>query len=115
MRETIEKRVVGLFILMLGILAYVAWSSVQNVKESIKSNDWVNHTHNVIIDAGEILSFLHAGDAALRTYLITGDERDRPGYRVAYSTMVERLDQAIALTRNGDEEKPLHERFLELQ
>jgi CHASE3 domain sensor protein len=126
MKETIEQRVVGLFVLMLAILAYVAWSSVHNIKENIKSNDWVNHTHDVIIHAGEILSYLHAGDAGLRTYLITGDERDKQsyqnaystmdqGYRGAYSKMVEILVQAKALTRSGDEEEPLRSRFLELQ
>jgi CHASE3 domain sensor protein len=115
MKENIEKRVVGLFILMLAILVYVAWSSVRNIKENIKDNDWVNHTHDVIIHAGDILSYLHAGDAALRTYLITGDERDKQGYRVAYSTMKERLDEAEALTRTGDDEQSLHQSFLDLQ
>jgi PAS domain-containing protein len=62
----------------------------------------------------------------LRTYLITGDERDKQsyqnaystmdqGYRGAYSKMVEILVQAKALTRSGDEEEPLRSRFLELQ
>jgi PAS domain S-box-containing protein len=115
MKENIEKRVVGLFILMLAILVYVAWSSVQNIKENIKDNDWVNHTHDVIIHAGDILSYLHAGDAALRTYLITGDERDKQGYRVAYSTMKERLDEAEALTRTGEDEQALRQSFLNLQ
>jgi PAS domain S-box-containing protein len=115
MKENLEKRVVGLFILMLAILVYVAWTSVQNIKENIKDNDWVNHTHDVIIHAGDILSYLHAGDAALRTYLITSDERDKQGYRVAYSTMKERLDEAEALTRTGDDEQSSHQSFLNLQ
>ena len=115
MKENVEKRVAGLFLVMLAVLAYVAWSSVHHIKENIKDKDWVNHTHDVIIHAQDILSYLHAGDAALRTYLITGDERDKQGYRVAYSTMVERLDQAVALTRSGAEEQPVQQRFLELQ
>jgi PAS domain S-box-containing protein len=126
MKENIEQRVVGLFVLMLVILGYVAWSSVHNIKENIKSNDWVNHTHDVIIHAGEILSYLHAGDAGLRSYLITGDERDRQsyvnaystmeqGYRGAYNTMVKLLVEAEALTRSGAEEQPLRYRFLDLQ
>ena len=60
---------------------YVAVSAVRNTERSIKSEDWVNHTHAVIIDAGDILSYLHAGDSALRTYLITGDKRDQAAYR----------------------------------
>jgi PAS domain S-box-containing protein len=115
MKENIEKRVIGLFILTLAILVYVAWMSVRNIKENIKDNDWVNHTHDVIIHAGDILSYLHAGDAALRAYLITSDERDQQGYRVAYSTMKERLDEAEALTRAGDDEQSLHQGFLNLQ
>jgi len=125
MKETIEKRVVGLFVLMLGILVYVAWSSVHNIKENIKSNDWVNHTHDVLIHAGEILSYLHAGDAGLRTYLITGDERDKAGYlnayssmeqgyRKAYGIMVARWTEAERLTSGNEAEKPLHQRFLDL-
>jgi PAS domain-containing protein len=47
--------------------------------------------------------------------LITGDEHDRQDYREAYSTMKERLDEAEALTRAGEEEQPLHQRFLDLQ
>jgi CHASE3 domain sensor protein len=115
MKETIEKRVVGLFVLMLLILAYVTGDAVYNIKQSIKSNDWVNKTHDVIIHANDILSYLHAGDAALRTFLITGDERDKQGYRVAYSTMVERLTEAQALTRSGSEAQPLQPRLLDLQ
>jgi CHASE3 domain sensor protein len=114
MKENIEQRVVGLFILMLAILGYVAWSSIHNIKESIRSNDWVNHTHAVIIHAGEILSYLHGGDAALRTFLITGDERDKQGYRVEYNTMVEQWTEAERLTGRNEEEKALHQRFLDL-
>jgi CHASE3 domain sensor protein len=114
MKENIEQRVVGLFVLMLAVLAYVAWSSVHTIKESIKSNEWVDHTHAVIIDANQILSYLNAGDAALRTFLITGDERDKQGYRVAYNTMVEHWTDAERLTGRNDEEKALHQRFLDL-
>ncbi len=115
MKDNIEKRVFGLFALMLAILAYVAWTSVENIKENIKDNDWVNHTHDIIIHAEDILSYLHAGDAALRTYLLTGDERDKQGYRVAYSTMKERLDEAEALTRAGADEQSTHQSFLVVQ
>jgi PAS domain S-box-containing protein len=114
MKENIEKRVIGLFVLMLAILAYVAVSAVHNIKESIRSNDWVNKTHDFIIQVGDILTYLHAGDAALRTYLITGDERDKQAYRVAYSTMKERFDMAKDLTRSGAEEEPLHPRMVDL-
>jgi CHASE3 domain sensor protein len=115
MKENIIRRVVALFLLMLVVLAYVAVSAVRNIQQSIKSEDWVNHTHAVIMDANDILSYLHAGDAALRTFLITSDRRDQDAYRMDYGTMVEKLIDAEALTRSGEEEKPLHGRILDLQ
>jgi CHASE3 domain sensor protein len=115
MKENIIRRVVALFLLMLGVLAYVAVSAVRNIQQSIKSEDWVNHTHAVIMDADDVLSYLHAGDAALRAYLITSDKRDQAAYRLDYNTMVEKWVDAEALTRWGDEEKPLHSRILDLQ
>jgi PAS domain-containing protein len=115
MKENIIVRVVALFLLMLVVLAYVAVSAVRNIQQSIKSEDWVNHTHAVIMDANDILSYLHAGDAALRTFLITSDRRDQDAYRLDYGTMVEKLVDAEALTRWGGEEKTLHDRMIDLQ
>jgi CHASE3 domain sensor protein len=115
MKENIEQRVIGLFVLMLGILAFVAVSAVRNIQQSIKDSDWVNHTHAVIIDVSEVLSYLHAGDSALRNYVLTGDKRDQGAYRGAYSTMVERLDDAKALTRSGAEEAGIQLQIVGLQ
>ncbi len=83
MKEKIEQRVIGLFVLMLAILGYIAWSSMKTPVEAKKSSDWVNKTHAIIIDVNAVLSSLHAGDSALRTYLLTGDPRDQGAYRSA--------------------------------
>lgn len=115
MKDNLEKRVIALFVFMLAILAFVAASAMRTIQRSIKSEAWVNHTHDVIIHAGEVLSYLHAGDAALRTYIITGDRRDQGVYRNDYNTMVERMDELIALTRSGEEDADLHKRVYDLQ
>jgi CHASE3 domain sensor protein len=114
MKDNIERRVVGLFVLMLLILVYVTTSAVRNIQRSIRSEDWVNKTHDVVIHAAEIVSYLHAGDAALRTFMITGDPRDQAGYRTAYSTMIERRDELNALTRSGEGEEDLHKRMTDI-
>lgn len=114
MKDNIERRVIGFFVLMLVILVYVATSAVRNIQRSIKSEDWVNKTHDVIIHAAEIVSYLHAGDASLRTFMLTGDSRDQASYRNAYSTMLERRDELNALTRSGDGEQDLHQRMSDI-
>ncbi|HUD48154.1 MAG TPA: CHASE3 domain-containing protein [Candidatus Baltobacteraceae bacterium] len=114
MKDNIEKRVICFFILMSAILVYVAATAVRNIQRSIKSEAWVNKTHDVIIHAAEIVSYLHAGDAALRTFMITGESRDQIKYRNAYSTMIERQDELLALTRSGAEDAELHEKVLGL-
>jgi CHASE3 domain sensor protein len=114
MKDNIERRVIGFFILMLAILVYVAATAVHNIQRHIKSEGWVNKTHDVITHAGEIVSFLHAGDAALRTFVISGDSRDQAAYRTAYSVMLSKQDELKALTRSGDEYLDVHRQVLGL-
>jgi len=99
MKDNIEKRVAGVFLLVLTILVVVAFAAVRNIRRSIASSDWVNHTHAIIIESDAVLSSLHAGEAALRSYLLTGDKRDQGAYRVAFTEMIEHLEVAKALTR----------------
>src|SRR6187401_3681320 len=100
MKENIFARVGVLLLVMLAILISVATISIGNVGRFIATSDWVNKTHAVIREGDKILSSLHAGDAALRTFLITGDPRDQAAYREAYSEMVERLNVLDALGRS---------------
>ena len=112
MKNNIVKRVIGVFMLMLVVLALVAVDSVYHIRRLIATSDWVNHTHAVILEAEGILSSLHAGDASLRSYLLTGDQRDQGTYRTAYNDMVEHLEIAKALTRT---EQPQYEQFVQLE
>ena len=100
MKDNIQQRVLGMFLLISAVTMFVAGAAVYNVRRSIASADWVNHTHAVIIEANGVLSSLHAGDAALRGYVLTGDKRDQGAYRGAYSEMVEHLNVAKDLSRN---------------
>jgi CHASE3 domain sensor protein len=115
MKEKIEQRVIGLFVLMVAILVVVAASAVTTIQEALKSSDWVNKTHAVIIEVNAILSSLHAGDSALRTYLLTGDPRDQGAYRSAYAEMVEHLTVAKALTKHGEEKELQNPEIIELE
>jgi PAS domain S-box-containing protein len=114
MKDNIERRLIGFFVVMLLILVFVATSALQTIHRHIESEDWVNKTHDVIIHAADIVSYLHAGDAALRTFMITGDARDQAAYRNAYATMIERRDELFALTRSGAGEEDFHARIADI-
>jgi CHASE3 domain sensor protein len=115
MKEKIEQRVVGLFVLMVAILVFVAASAVKTIQKSVEDSDWVNKTHAFIIEVNAILSSLHAGDSALRTYLLTGNPNDQGAYRSAYAEMKEHMDVVLALTRGGEEKALQNSQILELQ
>jgi PAS domain S-box-containing protein len=100
MKDNIIARVVVLFLIMVAILVSVATVAIGNVGRFIATSDWVNHTHALINEADSILTSLHAGDTAVRTFLITNDPRDQAAYREAYSEMTEHLSVAKALVRN---------------
>jgi len=99
MKNNIVTVVMAAFGVMLVLLGIVAVAAVTNIRRSVAASDWVNHTHAVMLETSAIVSFLHAGEASLRNYLLTTDSRDQAAYRAAYNEMVEHLETAKALTR----------------
>jgi CHASE3 domain sensor protein len=110
MKENIEKRVVGLFFLMLVILVGVAWLAANTIRKSTDKSAWVNQTHEVILGANSAASLLHAGDASMSAYLLTGDRRDQENYRTAYRAMASQLVVSVDTTKLN----PYHKDFLSL-
>jgi PAS domain S-box-containing protein len=114
MKENIEKRVVGLFFLMVAILIGIAWLAVKTINQSQDTSDWVRHTYDVIGQAKSVSISLGAGDSAMRAYLLTGDARDQLGYRTNYAAMVSALDVGARETRRDISEQAQYEKFLTL-
>jgi PAS domain S-box-containing protein len=99
MKDNVVKWVIGLFLVVLAILGVVAVVSIRNIQRSMATSNWVNHTHATILEVDAVLSALHAGDAALKTFFLSGDARDQASYRLAYSEMKRHLVVAKTLTR----------------
>ncbi len=99
MKDSLEKRVIFLFLVMLAVLVVVAMVAIGNIRESIASSDWVNHSHAKLLEVEGIVSSLHAGEAALRSYLLTSDARDLAACREQCAQMTEHLQVAQALAR----------------
>ena len=92
--------VLALFALVSAVLIAVVAIAVRNINRTESSNDWVNHTHAVIIEIDGVLGILHGGDGAMRTFAMTGDARDRAASRGAVSALSEHMEIAKALTRD---------------
>lgn len=98
MKDKIIQRVLAVFAVILAVLIFVTITATQNIQRSMASSDWVNHTHAVIMEADAILGSLHAGDGAMRTFLLTGEPRDKVASREAFAAMSEHFEVTKALT-----------------
>lgn len=96
--QTFRRLLVFLTVVAAVLLGVVA-VSLRNVGHATDAAEWVNHTHATRAEVAGILASLHAAEAALRTYLLTGDARDQADYRAAFSDLAEHVDVAKALTR----------------
>jgi CHASE3 domain sensor protein len=93
------RRVALFFVFIAAVLVAVAVLAVRSADRSVASNDWVNHTHAVILETEAVRSALLVGDGAMHTYVLTGDARDMRACREAMAGASENLDIAKALTR----------------
>lgn len=100
MKDHTLRRVYGLFLVIFAILAVIAAYALRSLNRSVASADWVNHSHAVIYEAEGIFSSLQAAEGALRTYLLTGDARDRTASGAAYALVDEHLQTLKALIRD---------------
>jgi PAS domain S-box-containing protein len=106
MKDKIILRVLAMFGVVLAVLLFVAVAAIRNINRAMASNDWVNHTHAVIMEADAIRSSFHAGDGTLRTYLLSGDPRDLAAAREAFGAMSEHFEVVKALVADEAEHTP---------
>ena len=93
------RRLLACLLIVAVVLLGVVVVSLRNTGQSVAAAAWVNHTHALRAEVAGIVSSLHEAEAALRTYLISGDARDQSAYRAAFSDLAEHVDVTKALTR----------------
>jgi CHASE3 domain sensor protein len=106
------RRVLTFLLLVVAVLLAVVVMALYNLRRSTATSEWVNHTHATREEVAEILSSLHAAEAALRTYFITNNPRDQVAYRAAFSDLAEHVDVAKALTKQTPAQ---YEQILQLE
>jgi len=92
MKDQTISRILIFFLFISAVLVYVAYESVRNIDRSMASSDWVNHTHEVILEVNGVLSSVRAGDSAVHTYVITGDPASKAVCHEAFGVLGGRLD-----------------------
>ena len=100
MNDPIIRRTVTLFVAAAAIVAVVAVVALRNISRAAASSDWVNQTHAAILEMGALRGSFLAGDAALRTLLVTGSEQDEASCREAMAGLAENLELLRALLRS---------------
>jgi len=101
-KDNTLRRVSVIFLVIFGVLAGVAIYAVKTINRAQVSSDWVNQTHEIILEVDGVLSTLRAGEGAMRTYLLTGDRRDLAAAREAFAVTTEHVEIAKALTRSDE-------------
>lgn len=100
MKDRTIRRIIIAFALIATVSIGVAIFAVKNINRSVATSDWVNHTHAVILESQDLLASLRAGDAAMRTFFLTGDARDQAAARAEFTAVSEHLEILSALTRS---------------
>ena len=111
MKDHTVKRILGFFILIFAVVVYVSYDSVRNINRSMSGNDWVNHTHEVILEVNGALSDIRSGDAAVLSYVVTGDVRSKVESKEVFGD----LDEQLGVARDDTRHEPAqHEEILRL-
>src|SRR4051812_39011014 len=99
-KDAALNRILAFFAAIFAVVVAVAIAAVVNINRAGDSRDWVNHTYATISACESILAAVRAGDADMRTYALSGSERDLEASRGAFGEMDEYIQIAQALTRD---------------
>lgn len=112
MKDNILPRIFVLGLVILTVIAGMAIHALQTINRSVASSDWVNQTYATIYEFENIASGLRQADGLMRTYALTGEDRDLAAARDGFARLGERFDTAKALTRD---DTPAHDALLRLE
>jgi len=101
MKITLEKKILTGFIICTLVLLVVAGISFKNSEKFIDSDQWVNHTHEVINEWEQVLINSVDAETGERGYVIMGDENYLEPFNNARSKVFEHLNKVKELTTDN--------------
>ena len=101
MKLTLERKILTGFIVFSLILLLVAVLTFRNSENFVTSNQWVNHTHEVLNEFEQTLVNEIDAETGKRGFVITGDEHYLEPFDRAMARISKSIDQAKELTKDN--------------
>ena len=89
MKMTLSQKILAGFIACTIVLAAVAIFSFRNSEKFIDTNQWVNHTYEVLNELDQLLTATVDAETGVRGYVISGNE-----------VFLEPYNNALQISRN---------------
>ena len=109
MKLTLSQKILAGFIACTLILVTVTIFSFRNSEKFIDTNQWVNHTHEVLYEFDQVLAATIDAETGTRGFIITGNESYLEPYYNSRKSAIEHLDKAKRLT----EDNPVQQKNIE--
>ena len=94
---SLSQKILTGFIVCTIILVIVAVFSFRNSEKFIETNQWINHTHEVLDEFNQILTATIDAETGVRGFVISGDEVFLEPYNNFRQNIVEHLDKVKKL------------------
>lgn len=98
---TVDKKILAGVIfcsIILLSIPVISWYNSENFKDT---NQWVNHTHEVLYEFEQVLNYCVDAETAERGYIITGKEQYITPFSSASDRIFEHLDKVKELTKDN--------------
>ncbi len=97
-------------VLLIGLASFMIYILMMNESDLDKKDDWIQHTHNVIIGAQHLSELTESMLASQRGYLLTGDDRFLDEYENKKSLVSGLLAELIGMVDdNPSQASRIHE------
>ena len=109
MKIPLSQKILLGFVSCTIILAAVAFFSFRNSEKFIDTNQWVDHTHEVLNEFSQVLAASVDAETGVRGFVISGNEAFLEPYNISRQTMAQHIDKVKNLTADN----PLQQKNIE--
>ena len=101
MRFTLDNKILSGFGACCLVLLFVGVISFRNSEKLMDTNQWVNHTHEVLYELEQILIASVDAETGMRGYVVTGNQAFLEPFNSSTSRILEHLDKVRELTKDN--------------